>query len=866
MGGDKSEAVKVLVRVRPFNKRERQGRADDEYPMSIIYMHPDKPRVDVLGEDGGVLDSYEYGVTFWSIPEAQKQICTKPFADQEDVFQVMGVPAVDAALEGYHCCIFAYGQTGSGKTYTMLGSPSDPGVAPRLVDLLFNRIENTKKRGWKYDVSLSFMEIYNEKVKDLLVEMSATKKEKRKSTAAAAARASGPPSPKGEYQALKVRQNKLIGVHVDGLRRLGKDTGHETAESVKKVMRFGMEHRATAETKMNATSSRSHAIFQLCITAKNATKGVTTYAHINIVDLAGSERITASGAQGSTLVEATRINLSLTTLRRVIDALIHNAQNKNKQLPPYRDSMLTYILSESLGGNSNTMMLATISPSEMNREDTLNTLRYAMKAKEIVNVVRKNEQKEQANVGHFAAEINALRSQLMTEDPETAEYIEMKEELQRKEDEQAKHIEDAAKAREKMEEQRAQMEEGHRKKIELEREVASMANVEVEQKRVAEEHKLAEDKMEEIAMLHRERSIRKHEAERALQHEAEARAELVDLKEEHIVQSAELLQEVRMLNKKKFALAFSKAFGMKKDQGRSAAMQEDIRELDEKIAHSSGVLDQVEMELAKEYSDEAYMKRDTERLGRECDAKEKNTTVRDKQYLADVMRGENDDLASENNRLIERISDLRVDLVGLERSKAMQVNRAQTRVSESKRRLEQSKITNIRLKDQRVYARQERSEVTGELFGTTHNKMKAASDYEERVERKRQTLEAIADLKRRNEALQLHFDTHLGELEAEQRRLKGLQCQHKPLSDEMHFSNMVLQLGYGRVAASGGRVTRPPGFVSAGSVSPRRQADFAVPIKGRGDASSLGGSSPRGSSPRGPSASYSPRGGSVGRW
>ena len=376
--GDKQEAVKVLVRVRPFNKRERDGNKDgNEYPMSIVYMHPDNSKVDMLAADGSVVDTYEYGVTFWSIPEAQRQICTKPFADQENVFQEMGVPAVHSALEGYHSCIFAYGQTGSGKTYTMLGSPSDPGVAPRLVDSLYNRIESTKKRGWKYEVTISFMEIYNEKIKDLLDEIVVKKGRKSSAGASPKGRPSQPGSPKeGAYQALKVRQNKLIGVHVEGLVRLGKETGHDSAEKVKKVMRFGMEHRATAETKMNATSSRSHAIFQLCVTAKNGVKGITTYAHINIVDLAGSERITASGAQGSTLVEATRINLSLTTLRRVIDALIHNAQNKTKVLPPYRDSMLTFILSESLGGNSNTMMLATISPSEMNREDTNNTLRY----------------------------------------------------------------------------------------------------------------------------------------------------------------------------------------------------------------------------------------------------------------------------------------------------------------------------------------------------------------------------------------------------------------------------------------------------------------------------------------------------------
>eukprot|EP00754_Rhynchopus_humris_P031348 Rhum_TRINITY_DN15333_c11_g2::Rhum_TRINITY_DN15333_c11_g2_i1::g.152438::m.152438 len=113
-----AEAVKVFVRVRPFNKRERDGhKGDTEYPMSVIYMHGDKPKIDVLDDEGGVEQNFDYGQTFWSIPDAQNQICSKPFANQETVFQEMGLPAVQSSLDGYHVCIFAYGQTGSGKTY-----------------------------------------------------------------------------------------------------------------------------------------------------------------------------------------------------------------------------------------------------------------------------------------------------------------------------------------------------------------------------------------------------------------------------------------------------------------------------------------------------------------------------------------------------------------------------------------------------------------------------------------------------------------------------------------------------------------------------------------------------------------------------
>eukprot|EP00755_Sulcionema_specki_P023895 Sspe_Gene.79989::Locus_50295_Transcript_1_1_Confidence_1.000_Length_1052::g.79989::m.79989 len=163
---EKSEAVKVMVRLRPFNKRELSGFTDsNEYPVSIVYMHEGSGRVDMLDQDGNPTgDEFEFHETFWSIPESQKQFCSKPFADQQLVFNTVGIDAVENALNGYHTCLFAYGQTGSGKTYTMLGSPSDPGIAPRLVDLLFQRMnEKEGKKGWKYEVDISFMEIYNEK-------------------------------------------------------------------------------------------------------------------------------------------------------------------------------------------------------------------------------------------------------------------------------------------------------------------------------------------------------------------------------------------------------------------------------------------------------------------------------------------------------------------------------------------------------------------------------------------------------------------------------------------------------------------------------------------------------------------------------
>ena len=479
--GEKS-AVRVMTRVRPFNAREL-GLCEAEYPNSVVHME-DGHKVNLVDNAGSIRDTFDFHEVFWSIPESQKQFCAEPFADQAAVFEKTGVVAVQAALKGYHTCIFAYGQTGSGKTYTMLGSEDDPGIAPRLVDLLYQEVAKESERksrtgSFHYSVGLSFMEIYNEKCKDLLVDTGgpsqAEKKNRRRSrkmslnntfnssasganflnvsaaslaslggassaprsprtprspgttsprpSVSSASPTGGSPSampgkkrrgstaprspgavrqrrgssaktgdapgptfaddpPDPEYKELRVRKSPVFGVHVQGLTRLDKDSGIVTAEDVKRVIRKGMEHRATAETLMNSTSSRSHAVFTLSVVAKNRVTGIQRYSNINLVDLAGSERIKMSGVEGDRLTEATKINLSLSTLRRVIDVLIENSLKKKhepKMIAPYRDSMLTWVLSESLGGNSKTMMLATISPFIGNMEDTTNTLRYVAK-------------------------------------------------------------------------------------------------------------------------------------------------------------------------------------------------------------------------------------------------------------------------------------------------------------------------------------------------------------------------------------------------------------------------------------------------------------------------------------------------------
>eukprot|EP01064_Diplonema_japonicum_P030290 TRINITY_DN5128_c0_g2_i1.p1 TRINITY_DN5128_c0_g2~~TRINITY_DN5128_c0_g2_i1.p1 ORF type:complete len:929 (+),score=300.16 TRINITY_DN5128_c0_g2_i1:57-2843(+) len=506
--GPEKSAVQVMTRVRPFNNREL-GDHPETYPNSVVMM--DKNTVHIINEDGTVKDSFEFHETFWSIPESQNQYSNKTFADQVDVFEKTGVVAVEAALKGYHCCIFAYGQTGSGKTYTMLGAPSNPGIAPRLVDLLFEQTQRVQnKGGYQYSISISFMEIYNEKCKDLLAEDTWKKKTgkrksivpKRQSTVGSEKRKSDT-SPKGgakrrgtnandddeeEYQDLRVRNSPAHGVFVEGLTRLDSKQGISTAEDVKRVIEAGMVHRATAETKMNATSSRSHAVFQLNVVAKNKVKGVHRYAHINLVDLAGSERIKMSGVEGDRLIEATRINLSLSTLRRVIDVLIENSMKKKKDpkaVPPYRDAMLTWVLSESLGGNSKTMMLATVSPHVSNVEDTTNTLRYALKAKAIVNTVKVNEEKASVLVSAMQSEIEALRERIAAGDVDENSFETLKYELESRETEMTEMGEMAIEAAKQIVEHKQEIE---KKQVEVEIKEREVSQLKSENLDVKHEH------------------------------------------------------------------------------------------------------------------------------------------------------------------------------------------------------------------------------------------------------------------------------------------------------------------------------------------------------------------------------------------
>eukprot|EP01065_Artemidia_motanka_P031404 TRINITY_DN3775_c0_g1_i2.p1 TRINITY_DN3775_c0_g1~~TRINITY_DN3775_c0_g1_i2.p1 ORF type:complete len:874 (+),score=323.64 TRINITY_DN3775_c0_g1_i2:66-2624(+) len=821
------EAVKVMVRIRPFNKRELAGLSSDEYPTSIVYMHADRPKIDILDKHGQPTgEEFEFNTTFWSMPASQKQVCAKDFATQEDVFQAMGVPAVQSALSGYHCCIFAYGQTGSGKTYSMLGTPDDPGVAPRIVDRLFSDLEQKKEqeKSWKFEVEISFMEIYNEKVKDLLQSIKGITGKRAPSPSSPKKRRGSmqpgsPGSPKeGDYSELKVRESKVSGIYVEGLTRLGEGTGAATAAEVKKVMVFGMNHRATAETKMNSTSSRSHAIFQICLKSSNASRGVSRYSHINIVDLAGSERVSMSQVSGINLVEATRINLSLSTLRRVIDTLIDNAQKGQNNRPPYRDALLTRILSESLGGNSNTIMLATVSPHDSNREDTLGTLRYGMKAKMIVNNLRVNEEKSNVVLSAMQEEMAALRAQLeeAAASGESEEIASKQQDLERKIEEMQEKEAQRKEHKKMMEQQKIQMEEMTRAVEERKREVKQMM-----EEGVAEAHaaKLAEAQAaEEAARLVKEREqllAEEHSKAQEKLREGDELAERLERERKEVEeQTKQMRQEHDELKKKQFKMAFSKAFSYSKKGGER-----------ECLAGRRGEVEALEREL-----------REAQRTVAESDSRVRLAAAAQKS--AEMAARQAEAVQAElRDRLPGTLDGLRADVLRLEaegRTLTAAMPSKRERLARAEMSVKELRVANQQAaEDDRRHQRAERRRGEGYRRGLMHQEDSLSqlqqdadvAEMEVNVLRKENSRlrdlteqrhaaarRAVAEteaLEEDTRALVMHQDYCLRELTVEAQRAQWLQAQTSPLRDETKLSKLLLSLGTARVCGGDSAMRSP---------------------------------------------------------
>jgi len=360
------ECVKVVVRCRPMNTKEindgRQRIVDMDLTLGQVSVRNPK------------LDAREPPKTF-----TFDQVYNWD-AIQIDIFNNAAKPIVDSVIGGYNGTMFAYGQTGTGKSFTMDGGPGElQGIIPNAFKHIFNHIDSSENT--QFLVRASYLEIYNEEIRDLLSR-----------------------DPKHR---LELKENSDSGVYVKGLNSFVV----KSVPEIQNVMDVGKKNRSVGATLMNQDSSRSHSIFAITVETSEIAGGAEAHIRVgklNLVDLAGSERQSKTGATGDRLKEATKINLSLSALGNVISALV---DGKSGHIP-YRDSKLTRLLQDSLGGNTKTVMIANMGPADYNFDETMSTLRYANRAKNIKNKPKINEDPKDAMLREFQDEINRLKAEL----------------------------------------------------------------------------------------------------------------------------------------------------------------------------------------------------------------------------------------------------------------------------------------------------------------------------------------------------------------------------------------------------------------------------------------------------------------------
>ncbi|XP_066556875.1 kinesin-like protein KIF18A isoform X2 [Amia ocellicauda] len=391
--GDVCSHVKVVVRVRPENAREKEGSC--------------RKVVHVVDNHMLVFDPKEQEVSFFQNRRVRNRDVNKRankdlkfvfdgvFAEdstQAEVFENSTKGVVDGVLNGYNCTVFAYGATGAGKTHTMLGMANEPGVMYHTMKELYSRIEQVKDEK-VFDIAVSYLEVYNEQIRDLLSN-------------------SGP---------LAVREDGSHGVVVQGLAL------HQpkSAEHILEALDYGNRNRTQHPTDVNASSSRSHAVFQIYVKQQDKTASINQnvrIAKMSLIDLAGSERASATNTKGMRFREGANINRSLLALGNVINALA-DPKSKKSHIP-YRDSKLTRLLKDSLGGNCRTIMIANVSPSSLSYDDTYNTLKYANRAKDIKSALKSNVVNLDSHVSQYAVICEKQKKEILLLKQKLKEYEE----------------------------------------------------------------------------------------------------------------------------------------------------------------------------------------------------------------------------------------------------------------------------------------------------------------------------------------------------------------------------------------------------------------------------------------------------------
>ncbi|NXS58622.1 KI18A protein, partial [Brachypteracias leptosomus] len=385
--------VKVVVRVRPESQKEKDGNFS-----KIVH---------VVDQHILVFDPKEEEVSFFHGKRLAHRDITKRkqkdlkfvfdavFAEsssQLEVFEHTTKTVIDGFLNGYNCTVLAYGATGAGKTHTMLGSPEDPGVMYLTMMTLYSCMDQIKEDKI-CNIAVSYLEVYNEQIRDLLVN-------------------SGP---------LAVREDAQKGVVVQGL------SLHQpkSAEEILQMLDYGNKNRTQHPTDVNASSSRSHAVFQIYLRQQDKTASINQnvrVAKMSLIDLAGSERASATSAKGARFREGTNINRSLLALGNVINALAD--PKSKKQHIPYRNSKLTRLLKDSLGGNCRTIMIAAVSPSSLFYDDTYNTLKYANRAKDIKSSLKSNVVSVDSHISQYVKICNEQKKEILKLKEKLREYEE----------------------------------------------------------------------------------------------------------------------------------------------------------------------------------------------------------------------------------------------------------------------------------------------------------------------------------------------------------------------------------------------------------------------------------------------------------
>ena len=355
-----SYSILVAVRVRPLSQKEQLISTDESITV-------ENKNIIILKDPNGYINPNHI--------RSKEQFLTYDYAfdkneTQENIFNNTTKFLINGVVNGYNATVFAYGATGAGKTYTMLGSDENPGIMHYTLKELFKEIKLHPEREFK--IKLWYLEIYNENIRDLLVNNS---------------------------ENLDLREDPVRGLIINGITE--KETN--SSEDILSILKKGNKNRTTEETDANETSSRSHAILQILVSYKdkdnknindnlNSNNNINNikFGKLSLIDLAGSERASMTGNKGMRLIEGGNINRSLLVLGNCINALSESNIKGNKPHIPYRDSKLTRLLKDSLGGNARTVMIANVSPFIYNFDDTYNTLKYAERAKHIKNQVSKN--------------------------------------------------------------------------------------------------------------------------------------------------------------------------------------------------------------------------------------------------------------------------------------------------------------------------------------------------------------------------------------------------------------------------------------------------------------------------------------------